>query len=114
MRRKTGGGVSPRSWAALKAARAGSSNWSNFSSTADRIWQILPERGDDLPGSLHLLARCLPAAHADRNVDAEHHNHEVDRDGEPVVRADMCVEAAGAHVQPVCSVVEGVIKNAGW
>ena len=33
-RRKTGGGVSPRSRAALKAVNAGSTAWSNFSSTA--------------------------------------------------------------------------------
>ena len=63
MRRNTGGGVSPRSRAALKAANAGSSAWSNFCLYGDRIAQILPERGDHFPDSLsRSCAACwLPA-----------------------------------------------------
>ena len=99
MRRNTGGGVSPRSRAALKAAKAGSSSLVEFLLDGDRVAQILPQRGDHLPDSLLLLARCLLVADPDRNVDAEHDDDEVDRDREPVVRADMGVEAAGAHVQ---------------
>ena len=100
MRRKTGGGVSPRSRAALKAAKAGSSVSSNFCSTAIESRRSCRRGRDHLPGSPLPLVRRLLVARPDSDVDAEHDDHEIDRDSEPVVRAEMCGNAAGAHVEP--------------
>jgi len=63
----------------------------------DRIAQVLPESSNHLPGSLRPLARRLLVAYPDSDVDAEHDDDEIDRDREPVVRPDMCVEAAEAQ-----------------
>jgi hypothetical protein len=46
-------------------------------------------------------SRRLLIACPDSDVHAENDYDEVDGDGQPVVRADMCVEAAWAQMEPV-------------
>ena len=120
MRRKTGGGVSPRSRAAVNAASAGSSAWSNLCSTALESRRSCRSAATTFVVLLLTVARPLLVAHPDSDIHAQHDDEEIDRDREPVVRADMCGETTWAQLslfEPMAEVdgerdADGVIIRA--